>query len=207
MSIKVVDLQNEAVKEEAPTLEPIEEAKEEEQPELVNEVDEEPIEQPKEEVKEQLKEEVKEETKPKRQTQKDRIQCPKCLKEVSLKTYRYSHEKNCGGQLSEKPVKPHAKPKAKQTAKPKPKPPPDRAVGSMSWGNKAPPEIYYSDEEEEVPTQPLIKKKQPVPVQPINPVDAVAQHYLVLQQQFIKQKQEKYNNLCMNMFSSKTKRR
>ena len=104
MSIKVVDLQNEAVKEEAPTLEPIQEAKEEEQPELVNEVDEEPIEQPKEEVKEQLKEEVKEETKPKRQTQKDRIQCPKCLKEVSLKTYRYSHEKNCGGQLSEKPV-------------------------------------------------------------------------------------------------------
>ena len=191
MSIKVVDLQNEAVKEEAPTLEPIEEAKEEEQPELVNEVDEEPIEQPKEEVKEQLKEEVKEETKPKRQTQKDRIQCPKCLKEVSLKTYRYSHEKNCGGQLSEKPVKPHAKPKAKQTAKPKPKPPP---------------EIYYSDEEEEQPTQPLIKKKQPVPVQPINPIDAMAQHYLVLQQQFIKQKQEKYNNLCMNMFSSKTKK-
>ena len=193
----MVDLQNEAVKEEAPTLEPIEEAKEEEQPELVNEVDEEPIEQPKEEVKEQLKEEVKEETKPKRQTQKDRIQCPKCLKEVSLKTYRYSREKNCGGQLSEKPVKPHAKPKAKQTAKPKPKPPP---------------EIYeqgHSDEEEEEeeePTQPLIKKKQPVPVQPINPIDAMAQHYLVLQQQFIKQKQEKYNNLCMNMFSSKTKK-
>ena len=73
-------------------------------------------------------------------------------------------------------VKPHAKPKAKQTAKPKPKPPP---------------EIYYSDEEEEEqPTQPLIKKKQPVPVQPINPVDAMAQHYLVLQQQFINQKQE-----------------
>ena len=92
-------------------------------------------------------------------------------------------------------VKKQAKHKAKQTPKPKPT-------------SKPPPEIYNSDEEEEeVPTQPLIKKKQPVPVQPINPVDAMAQHYLVLQQQFINQKKEKYNNLCMNMFSSKTKKR
>ena len=88
MSVKVVDLNTETVKEEAPAIEPIEEKAKEEapEPEPTNEVVEEPNELPKEE-------EPKKE-KPKRQTQKDRIQCPKCLKEVSLKTYRYSHEKN-----------------------------------------------------------------------------------------------------------------
>ena len=99
---------------------------------------------------------------------------------MTYKNLRYSHK--CSPEPP--PVKKQAKPKAKQTPKPKPT-------------SKPPPEIYYSDEEEEVPTQPLIKKKQPVPVQPINPVDAMAQHYLVLQQQFIKQKQEKYNSLCI----------
>ena len=98
MSIKVVDLQNEEVgeaslnsnpvgveaKEGAPTIETVEEAPKEEEPEIVNEVVE----------TEEPKDEVKEEVKPKRQTQKDRIQCPKCLKVVSLKTYRYTHEKN-----------------------------------------------------------------------------------------------------------------
>ena len=208
MSIKVVDLQNEEVKEGTPTLEPIEEAKEEEQPELINEVVEEPKEEPKKEPKEEPKKEPKEEPKEevkeqlKRQTQKDRINCPRCFKEMSVKSYKYSHEQKCQGKLSEKPVKKHTNPRPKQTPKPKPTP-------------KPPPEIYYSDEEEEVPQQPLIRKKQPpqsagaqsaLP-QPINPVSALSQHYALLQQQFIKQKQEKYNNLCQNMFSSKTKRR
>ena len=120
MSIKVIDLQNEEVKEEAPAIEPIEEAKEEiPEPEVINEIVEETNEPPKEE------EEVKEE-KPKRQTQKDRIQCPKCFKEMSVKSYRYTHKNNCGGKLSDKPVKPHTnpRPKAKQQAKPKQAPKP-----------------------------------------------------------------------------------
>ena len=201
MSIKVVDLQNEEVKEGTPTLEPIEEAKEEEQPELINEVVEEPKEEPKKEPKEEPKEEVKEQ--PKRQTQNDRINCPRNFKEMSVKCYKYSHEQKCQGKLSEKPVKKHTNPRPKQTPKPKPTP-------------KPPPEIYYSDEEEEeVPQQPLIRKKQPpqsagaqsaLP-QPINPVSALSQQYALLQQQFRRQKQEKYNNLCQNMFSSKSKRR
>ena len=99
MSIKVVDLQNEEVKEGTPTLEPIEEAKEEEQPELINEVVEEPKEEPKKEPKEEPKEEVKEQ--PKRQTQKDRINCPRNFKEMSVKSYKYSHEQKCQGKLSE----------------------------------------------------------------------------------------------------------
>ena len=200
MSIKVVDLQNEEVgeaslnsnpvgvevKEETPVIELIEEAPKEEEPEIVNEVVE----------TEEPKDEVKEEVKPKRQTQKDRIQCPKCLKEVSLKTYRYTHEKICQGQLSEKPVKPHTnpRPKAKQQAKPKqpPKPPPD---------------VYYSEsDDDEQPHQPMLKKKNKQPAQQtFNPTATLAQQYQFLQNQMIQQKQERYNNLCMNMFSAKLK--
>ena len=218
MSIKVVDLNNEAVEEETPVLEPIEEVKEEpilaqEQNinnEVVNEVAEDSnVEPPKQEQVADLLNsnkvgvEPKEEPKPKRQTQKDRIQCPKCLKEVSLKTYRYSHEKICQGQLSEKPVKPHTNPRPKGKAKPKPTPKPHEVASKQ----RAPPEIYYSDDDEEqVPsTQSFIKKKQPP--QPINPHTALAQHYQLLQQAMVKQKQERYNNLCMNMFSSKSKKR
>ena len=185
MSLKVVDLNIEEAKEEAPAPKPIEEVEEQTvEPEVINEVVEESNEIPKEE-------EPKE--KPKRQTQKDRIQCPKCLKEVSLKTFRYSHEKNCGGQLPEKPVKPHTNPKPKTKPKAVPKPPP---------------EIYYSssDDDDEVVQQPMIKKKHSVS-QPINPASVLSQHYQFLQNQTIQQKQERYNNLCMNMFSSKSKKR
>ena len=177
-TIKVVDVNNEEGKEETPEVEAIEETKEEikeETPEPINEV----VEQQSEEVK------------PKRQTQKDKITCPKCFKEMTVKSYKYSHEKNCGGQLSEKPVKPQAKPKAKQKASPKP--PPE-------------PAYYESSEEEQQPQQKTIKKKQPV-VQPINHTTALAQHYQLLQQEMVKQKQERYKSLCMNMFSSKTKKR
>ena len=187
-TVKVVDLNIEEAKE---TPEQIEEVEEElPEPEIVNEVVEETNEPPKQEPTEE---------KPKRQTQKDRIQYPKCFKEMSVKSYRYSHEKNCGGKLSDKPVKPHTNPRPKQTAKPKPKVVP-----------KPPPEVYYSEssDDDEAPQQPLIKKKhkQP-PQQPINPATALFQHYQSLQSQMIQQKQERYNNLCMNMFSSKSKKR
>ena len=186
MSIKVVDLQNEEAKEEPPALEANEEEpKPVETPEIVNEV----VEQTNEKVNEEPKEEIK--LKPKAKPKpSDLVFCPDCSRQMTYKNLRYSHK--CSPEPP--PVKKQAKPKAKQTPKPKPT-------------SKPPPEIYYSDEEEEVPTQPLIKKKQPVPVQPNNPVDAMAQHYLVLQQQFIIQKKEKYNNLCQNMFSSKTKKK
>ena len=68
---------------------------------------------------------------------------------MTVKSFRYSHEKNCGGQLSEKPVKPHSKAKPKQQAKPKQVP-------------KPPPEVYYSssdDDDDDEPQQPLIKKR------------------------------------------------
>ena len=114
----------------------------------------------------------------------DIVKCEKRDKSMSYKKLRYSH--NC----DPKPVKKQANPKPKTKPKPTPKPPP---------------EIYYSDDEEEAPQQPFIRKKQQS--QPINPVSALSQHYPLLQQQFIKQKQERYNNLCMSMCSSKSKKR
>ena len=189
MSIKVVDLQTEEVKEEPPEIEEVKE--EAEQPELTNEIIEAPTEEPKEEVKEEVKEEPKPIPKPIR-AQDRIITCPKCSKSMKMKSYRYSHEQNCKGNLSERPVKKHTNPRPKQQPKPKPKPTPQQ--------------VYYSDDEEEAqPTKPLIKNKT-LP-QPINHISALAQHYQLLQNEFIKQKQERYNTLCMNMFSSKTKKR
>ena len=110
---------------------------------------------------------------------------------MKMKSFRYGHEQNCKGGLENKPVKKHTNPRPK----PQPKP------------VKPPPEIYYSDEEEE--HKPLSKpvRNQILKPQPITPASALAQHYQLLQQAFIKQKQERYNNLCKNMFSSKSKKR
>ena len=173
-----MDLQNEAVEEEQPVVETIEEeAKEAIDTFVANEVVEETNNPPKEAPKEEVKE------KPKRQTQKDKIQCPKCLKEVSIKTYKYSHEKICQGQLSERPVKHHAKPK------PKPK------IATQ--------EIYEEEKEQHIPQ--TVISQQPPPI--VNPLTNIQQHYQLLQQQYMKQKQEKYNNLCQNMFKTKLKKR
>ena len=43
--------------------------------------------------------------------------------------------------------------------------------------------------------------------QPANPLMNIQNHYQLLQNEYIKQKQEKYNNLCQNMFKPKGKKR
>ena len=198
MSIKVVDL-NEEAKEELPA---IEEAPEEAPEEITNEVVEETNEEVKEvveEVKEEAKEEPKEEPKVKAKPKpkaSDIVPCPDCNKNMTYKNLRYSHK--CSPEPP--PVKKQANPKGK--AKPKAKAPP-----------KPPPEVYYTDSEEseeEEEQQQYVRKKQLAPKakQPsISPATALAQHYQLLQQQMIKQKQEKYNNLCQSIFSSRGKRR
>ena len=135
-----------------------------------------------------MKEEVKE-AKPKRQTHKDRIQCPKCFKEMAIKSNKYSHEKNCQGQLSERPVKHHTNPK------PKPKP---KAKPQITTQEK-----IEEEEEEDIQQQPVkFKLIKPNP-QPANTITS-QQHYQLLQNEYVKQKQERYNKLCSNMFSKKT---
>ena len=180
-NIKVIDI-NEEVKQEAPIEEPIEQAKEE-----VNEIVEEapPQEQ---KVVEEAKEEAKEEFKPVK-AQDKLVRCPKCNKEMKLKSLRYNHQQKCQGTLEQKPVKQFSKPRA--TPKPKAQP--------------------IEEEEEEEIIQPKPKLTQPVSNQILKPqtpnlVD-FASHYQLLQNQYLQQKKEKYNNLCQNMFSSKSKKR
>ena len=179
-SIKVVDVNNEEVKQEEPIEEPIEEAKEE-----VNEI---PDEAPPQE-KTEVVEEVKAETKPVK-AQDKLITCPKCNKSMKLKSYRYKHEKTCSGTLEQKAVKPFSKPRA--TPKP-----------------KAQPIIQEVQEVKEVPqpklTQPV--SNQILQPQPRNPLNEITNHCQILHQQYIQQKKEKYDALCKNMFSTKMKKR
>ena len=184
-SIKVVSI-NEEVKQEA-VEEPVEIEEATEQIEPTNEfVDTPATEEAKEEVKEVV-EKPKAKAKPKAS---DKVNCKTCDKSMSYKNYRYRHEKICSEEP--KPVKPQANPKGK--SKPKAQP--------------VVKEVYEEEVEEE---QPITKPKLSAPVsnqilkpQTPNLVD-FASHYQLLQNQFIQQKKEKYNNLCQNMFSSKTK--
>ena len=112
------------------------------------------------------------------------MNCPKCLKEMTIKSYKYSHEKNCQGQLQDRAVKPRSKPRPKPTPKPK--------ISTQE---------IYEDEEIQQPQQ--IKFKLIKPTKPANTITSLQQHYQLLQNEYMKQKQDKYNKLCANMFSTK----
>ena len=49
--------------------------------------------------------------------------------------------------------------------------------------------------------------KRQTPQQFNNPVTDITNHYQLLQNQFIQQKKEKYNNLCQSMFAPKSRKR
>ena len=133
---------------------------------------------------EHIPEQPKEDTKPVK-AQDKLVRCPKCNKEMKLKSLRYGHQQKCQGTLEQKPVKAFSKPRA--TPKPKAQP----------------------------IQQPIIQEVQPKPtqsvqnqiVQPRNPLMDITNHYAILQNQFIQQKKEKYNNLCQSMFAPKSKKR
>ena len=171
-SIKVIDINEEAKQETVEEPEQIEEATEQIEP--TNEIVDNP---PVEEVKEKVKE-TKADAK--------QVQCPKCSKFMSLKNFRYRHEKLC--TTEPKPVKPQAKPKGK--SKPKP------IIKQV--------EVYEQTQEEQKPEpKPVIKQQS----QPSNPLTDITNHYQLLQNQYIQQKKEKYNNLCQSMFAPKSKKR
>ena len=103
---------------------------------------------------------------------------------MKLKSYRYKHELTCKGKLEDIPRKPKAMPK------PKTQP------------------IQQEEIEEVIQQKP--KLTQPVSNQilkPSNPLTDMAHHYQLLQNQYLQQKKEKYNNLCQNMFVSRSKKR
>ena len=109
-SIKVVDINNEEVKQVEAIEQPIEDIKE-----VVNEDVNEVVEEPPQETK-KVKEEVKEEPKPVR-AQDKMVRCPKCNKEMKYKNFRYGHQQRCEGGIENKPVKPHTKARAKPIIK------------------------------------------------------------------------------------------
>ena len=210
-SIKVVNVNEEATEEAVEEPVEIEEATEQIEP--TNEVvDNTPVEEvEKEEVKEEVKE-TKADTK--------QVQCPKCSKFMSLKNFRYRHEKLC--TTEPKPVKPQAKPKGK--SKPKPQPV-IRQVEVEEEQPKPKPKLSQEVSNQVLKPQSAGLPSGNLPQSP-NLVDAsadasrgsvsdqkgqalrdFASHYQLLQNQFIQQKKEKYNNLCQSMFSSKSKKR
>ena len=161
-----------------------EEAKQEEaieQPiEDIKEVVNEVVEEPAQQETKEVKEEVKEEPKPVR-AQDRMVRCEKCNKEMKYKNYRYGHQQRCQGGIENKPVKPHTKARAKPIIK---------QVG-----------VYEVEE-----PKPIEKQILPM-LQPSNPITAITNHYAILQNQYIQQKKEKYNNLCQNMFAPKSRKR
>ena len=179
-NIKVVEVNEEDKQEEPPVVEEppiIEEAKPEE--EAVNEV----VEETNEEVKE---EQPKPKAKPK---PSDRVDCNTCGKNLSYKNYRYRHEKLCTAEP--KPVKAQAKPKAKVKMMPKP-------TFKTVEVNEQPQEV------QELEPKQVIKQ---TPQQFNNPITDITNHYQLLQNQYIQQKKEKYNNLCQSMFAPKSRKR
>ena len=175
----MVDINNEEAKQEEAIEQPIEDIKEVVN-EVVNEVVEElPVQQIKE-VIEETKEQPKEET-TKVKAQDKMVRCPKCNKEMKYKNFRYGQPQRCQGGIENKPVKPHTKARAKPIIK----------------------QVEVYEVEEPKP----VKKQIPPMLQPTNPLTDITNHYALLQNQYIQQKKEKYNNLCQNMFAPKSKKR
>ena len=188
-SIKVVDINNEEATQEEAIEQPIEDVKE-----VINEVVEEPPVQETKEVIEEPKPVEAQEEKPVRaqdakpcvKAQDKMVRCPKCNKEMKFKNFRYGHQQRCQGGIENKPVKPHTKARAKPIIK-------------QVEVNEQPQEVQQQE------AKPVIK--QQIPQQPSNPLMDITNHYQLLQNQFIQQKKEKYNNLCQSMFAPKSKKR
>ena len=176
-NIKVVDVNEEDKQEEPPVVEETPIIEEAKPEEILNEVVEEAP--TNEETKE---EQPKPKAKPK---PSDRVDCNTCGKNLSYKNYRYRHEKLCTAEP--KPVKPQAKPKAKVKMMPKP-----------TFKT-----VEVNEQPQEAPKQTIQQQQS----QPTNPLMDITNHYAILQNQYIQQKKEKYNNLCQSMFARKSKKR
>ena len=192
-NIKVVDIIEEGKQDENESVKPIpEEVKNEPVIENVVEQTDEIVNTPPEQVKPEPKKKeppiaIDQPVKQNVRQQDKLVKCPQCDKQMKLKSYRYKHELTCKGKLEDIPRKPKAMPKPK--AQP----------------------IEQDEEVEEIIQQQKPKLTQPVSNQILKPqtpnlVD-FASHYQLLQNQFMQQKKEKYNNLCQNMFASRSKKR
>ena len=192
-NIKVVDIE-EGEKEVNEAVETIpEEANIENAVEQTEEVANDTIPEPKTETKKEAPIPVEQTVKQNVRQQDKLVKCPKCDKQMKLKSYRYKHELSCKGKLEDIPKKPKAMPKPK--AQP----------------------IIQEVQEVQQPklTEPVSNQiLKPQPRNPLNDakneprvLHDITNHYQILHQQYIQQKKEKYDALCKNMFSTKSKKR
>ena len=129
------------------------------------------------------------------------VKCPKCDKQMKLKSYRYRHETTCKGKLEDIPRKPKAMPK------PKVQPVQQQTVQEPLMQSTSAGAVQSTNPPVQEQVQQQVQPVQNQIVQPSNPLTNMAHHYQLLQQQFIQQKKEKYNHLCQNMFAPKSKKR
>ena len=196
-NIKVVDVNNEEDKQEVVEAQVETEQVKEEVIEHNNEiVDTPPTEQATEE-----QEQPKRKTKPKAS---DKVECKTCDKTMTYKNYRYRHETLCTEEP--KPVTPHVKPKAKVKMMPKPKFQEVEVYEDKAEEEEVIPETNRKALPSGNPKLTKEVKNQILKPQPSNPLADITNHYQLLQQQFIQQKKEKYNNLCQNMFASRSRK-
>ena len=185
-NITVVDV-NEADKQEVnEAVETIpEEANIENAVEQTEEVVNETIPEPKPELKKEAPIPVERTVKQNVRQQDKLVKCPKCDKQMKLKSYRYKHELGCKGKLEDIPKKPKAMPKP-----------------------KAQPIIQEVEEVKEIQQPKLAApvRNQILQPQPRSPLSEITNHYQILHQQYIQRKKEKYDALCKNMFSTKMKK-
>ena len=104
---------------------------------------------------------------------------------MKYKNFRYGHQQKCQGGIENKPVKPHTKARAKPIIK----------------------QVEVNEQPQEAPKPVKKEIQQQIPQQPTNPLTDITNHYQLLQNQYIQQKKEKYNNLCQSMFAPKSKKR
>ena len=213
-NIKIVDVIEEGQQEENESVKPIpEETKNEaviEQPPERDEIVSAPPEQPKPEPKKKeppiaIDQPVKQNVR-----QQDKlVKCPQCDKQMKLKSYRYKHELTCKGKLEDIPRKPKAMPKPK--AQPIEQEEEIEEVIQQQKPKLTPPKgVERSNDVKLTEFHKLRDLTQPVSNQilkPSNPLTDFASHYQLLQNQYLQQKKEKYNNLCQNMFVSRSKKR
>ena len=194
-NIKVVDINEEAKQEtNNETVEPVQEEEPNNEPAIENSVEppEELANDPPEVKPEPKKKEppipLDQPVKQNVRQQDKLVKCPKCDKQMRLKSYRYRHETTCKGKLEDIPRKPKAMPK------PKVQPVMQQTVQEP---------VQHTVQHVQQPAQPI----QNQIIQPSNPLTDMTHHYQLLQNQYIQQKKEKYNNLCQSMFSTKSKKR
>ena len=118
---------------------------------------------------------------------------------MKYKNFRYkSHQQNglekCQGGIENKPVKPHTKARAKPIIK------------QVEVYEHASSEARDFRNPQEAPKQTIQQQIPQQQSQPSNPLTDLTNHYQLLQNQFIQQKKEKYNNLCQSMFAPKTRK-